>query len=291
MFSPTCGTALQNRGVQPLLDAILDYLPSPLDARPAQASKTQSKKKNKKNKNSNNTNASDPLCALAFKVIHDMRRGPLTFVRVYKILKYFFTILNTVTGQTERVSRVLQISGGETSEVDQVIAGNIAALVGPKSSRTGATFCAKTETFRVMMYVFNTIIFHYKTFYEIFFFLISKKKISYLIIFFKRHIFSLETDSALQEQSLGIALKQLQREVHDESSGQIIVAGMGELHLDIILDRLKREFKQNVYQNKVRVSYRETIQTENESSFTFHQEMYVLFFFFYRKKKHRIFFL
>jgi elongation factor G len=229
--------------------------------------------------------AHGPLRALAFKALHCPQRGPLTLVRVYSgTLEAGSVLVNATRGGKERVSRVLRVSGGDTDEVPRVTCGNIAALVGPREARTGDTLCGKdsgksakkerAKRAKRAQQTGNTRkgkpadgeASDEPTFWGP---VVLEGMAPPPPVFTA----ALEVESAAQEQSLRRALERLQREdpsIHvsdDEASGQTLVAGMGELHLEVVMDRLRREFRQTVYQSRVRVAYRESVSAASEGVF------------------------
>ncbi len=235
-----CGSALKNKGVQRLLDAVTDYLPSPLDI-PAV---TGSDPADESVKITREAKDSEPLTALAFKIATDPFVGKLCFVRVYSgVMKAGTYIYNTNTGQKERISRLVQLHANHREEVEEITAGNIGAIVGLKDTITGQTLCDPDHP-------------------------ILLEKIS-----FAKPVISLaiEPKSKADQEKLGVALRKLAEEdptfsvSTDEETGQTIIAGMGELHLEIMVDRMKREFKVEANVGKPQVAYRETITGEAEA--------------------------
>jgi elongation factor G len=243
IYPVLCGTALKNKGVQSLLDAVVRYLPSPLEA-PAQIGS------NPKTKEEVETPAKDdaPFVALVFKVAHDPFVGKLYFFRVYSgSLESGSYVLNNTTGTRERVSRVVRLHANHREEVKQVFAGDIAALVGLKETKTGDTI--SIDSFPIQL-----------------------EKIT-----FPEPVISvaIEPKTKADQEKLGISLKEFLDEdptlkvSYDEETGQTIVAGMGELHLEIIIDRMKREFGVEANVSAPRVAYKETIRktTQAENKF------------------------
>lgn len=233
-----CGTAFKNRGVQPMLDAIVDYLPSPLDKKavigldPKSGGDVQRETKDE-----------EPFAALAFKIMSDPYVGRLTFFRVYSgVLKCGSYLLNSVKEKRERISRILQMHANKREEIDEIRAGDIAAAVGLKYTSTGDTLCA-----------------------------VDKPIILESIQFPEPVIFvAIEPKTKVDQEKLGMALAKLAEEdptfkvKGDPETGQTIISGMGELHLEIIVDRLLREFRVEANVGKPQVSYKETIRTETE---------------------------
>ncbi|PKD42969.1 elongation factor G [Rhodohalobacter barkolensis] len=239
-----CGTALKNKGVQVLLDKVIEYLPSPLDVEAVDG--VDPKDETKKMKR--NPSVDEPFSALAFKIATDPYVGKLTFFRVYSgQLEKGSYILNSTTGDRERVGRILEMHANDKKDIDIVRAGDIAAAVGVKKVNTGDTFCD----------VDNPIVLEQITFPE---------PVIKLAI---------EPKSKADAEKLTTGLVKLAEEdptfqvTTDEETGQTTVAGMGELHLEIIVDRLRREFKVEANVGQPQVSYRETISKPFE-----HREVY-----------------
>src|SRR5580658_3966387 len=233
-----CGSAFKKKGVQPLLDSIVDYLPSPLDIPPAQGLEPGTDNIIVVEADDNNK-----FCSLAFKLWTDVYAGKLVFFRVYSgKLKKGDTIYNPRTRRRERVARLMIIQGSERKDVDQVFAGDIAALVGLRNITTGDTLC--DEEFDVML--------EPPTFPE--------PVISMAV----------EPKTKADNEKLGEGLQRLAEEdptfrcFHNDETGQLIIAGMGELHLEIIVDRLKREFKVDASTGAPQIAYRETVTSAAE---------------------------
>jgi elongation factor G len=227
-----CGASFRNKGVQPLLDAIIDYLPSPLDVPPVKGVDL------KGGDLSFSANNGHPLSALAFKIMSDPYTGQLTFFRIYSgALKSGDSVLNATKGKRERVGRLLKMHANKREEIQEVSAGDIFAVVGLKHTTTGDTICSEKEP----------IILESMTFPE--------PVISIAI----------EPITKGDLEKLGTSLQKLALEdpsfkvKTDEETGQTILSGMGELHLEIIVDRLLREFKVEANVGKPQVAYRETI--------------------------------
>ena len=239
-----CGTALRNKGVQILLDNVLNYLPSPLDVEAVHGTDPDDDEKELVRK----PDPSEPFAALAFKIATDPYVGKLTFFRVYSgTLEKGSYIMNSTTGNKERIGRILEMHANEKKDIDIVRAGDIAAAVGVKEVRTGDTFCS----------VDNQIILEQITFPE---------PVIKLAV---------EPKSKADAEKLTTGLVKLAEEdptfkvTTDEETGQTTIAGMGELHLEIIVDRLKREFKVEANVGAPQVAYRETI-----SQPVTHRELY-----------------
>jgi len=242
-FNPVItGTALKNKGVQPMLDAVTDYLPSPLDI-PAidgtdpNNSETVVQRKADKN---------EPLGALAFKIATDPFVGRITFVRVYSgTLKSGTSVYNATTGDNERIGRLLQMHANSREEIAEIPAGHIGAVVGLKNTKTGETLCDEK----------NPIVLESMEFPD--------PVIS----------ISVEPKSKADQEKMGVALSKLAEEdpsfrvSTDEETNQTIISGMGELHLDIIVDRMKREFKVEANVGAPQVAYRESIEKEMEAEY------------------------
>ncbi len=229
-----CGTALKNKGVQLLLDAVCRFLPSPIDLPPVEG-KNPSNEEVLTRKSDDN----EPFAALAFKVATDPYVGTLTYFRVYSgILATGSYVLNPVTGEKERISRMVRMHSAEREEVKEVFAGDIAATVGLKNTSTGHTLCEEN----------SPIILEEITFPE--------PVISIRI----------EPKTKADQEKMGMALKKLAEEdptfriKSDAETGETVISGMGELHLDILVDRMKREFKVEAQVGRPQVAYRETIK-------------------------------
>jgi elongation factor G len=229
-----CGTAFKNKGVQLLLDAVVDYLPSPTEVPPIEATNV-----NTKAKKPIEPDPAKQFYALAFKIMIDPFVGVLSFVRVYSgTLTAGSYIYNARTGQKERVSRILRMHANKREEVEMIDAGDIAAVVGIRDTITGDTLCAENtdwvlESINVPNPVIST---------------------------------SVEPQNKADYEKMVNGLRKLMQEdpsfrfSYNEETGQTEIAGMGELHLEIIVDRLRREYKVEVRQGKLQVAYRETIQ-------------------------------
>ncbi|MDP9284417.1 MAG: elongation factor G, partial [Actinomycetota bacterium] len=232
------GSAFKNKGVQPLLDAVIDYLPSPLDVPPMQGLDPKSGAEITRQ-----PSVEEPFSALAFKVMSDPFVGKLTYFRVYSgKIKAGDRVLNTTTGKTERISRILQMHANHREERDEIGAGDIAAGVGLKSTTTGDTLAIGTAP----------IVLESMTFPE-----------PVIAV-------AVEPKSKADQDKLGNGLARLAEEdptfrvTSDEETGQTLIAGMGELHLEIIIDRLKREFNVDANVGRPQVAYRETISRPAE---------------------------
>ena len=234
-----CGSAFKNKGVQTMLDGVIEYLPSPIDVPPIKGILDDKNESEGERKSSDD----DPFAALAFKIATDPFVGTLTFFRVYSgVLKSGDTVYNPVKGKKERVGRILQMHANSREDLKEVRAGDIAAAVGLKDIVTGDTLCDQNNIITLERMEFPDPV------------------ISVAV----------EPKTKPDQEKMGIALGKLAQEdpsfrVHtDEESGQTIISGMGELHLEIIVDRLKREFKVEANVGKPQVAYRETIRATLE---------------------------
>ncbi|MBI2626643.1 MAG: elongation factor G [Parcubacteria group bacterium] len=234
-----CGAALRNKGVQFMLDAVVHYLPSPLDVPPVRGINVKTGEEELRE-----TKDDAPFSALAFKVATDPYVGQLTYFRVYSgQLKAGSYVLNTSSGQQERVGRILQMHANERKEMQEVYAGYIAATVGLKSTKTGHTLCDPEHPVRLEEITFPEPV-------------ISLR---------------IEPRTKADQEKMGVALKRLSDEdptfrlKGDEETGDTIISGMGELHLEIIVDRMKREFGVEANVGRPQVAYKETIQKLTES--------------------------
>lgn len=230
-----CGTAFKNKGVQAMLDGVIRLLPSPVDVPPVKGVDVDDESKELTRESSDKA----PFSALAFKIMTDPFVGSLTFFRVYSgMLNAGDQVLNSVKGKKERIGRLLQMHSNQRDEIKEVLAGDIAAAVGLKDVTTGDTLCSMDDP----------IVLERMTFPE--------PVISMAV----------EPKTKSDQEKMGIALSRLAQEDPsfrvrtDEESGQTIIAGMGELHLDIIVDRMKREFNVEANVGKPQVAYRETIR-------------------------------
>jgi elongation factor G len=233
------GTALRNKGVQLVLDAVVDYLPSPLDVPPVTGTdpKTGAEITRKADDN-------EPFAALAFKVATDPFVGQLTFFRVYSgTLKAGSYVINATNGQKERIGRILQMHANHREEIEEIRAGGIGALVGLKATTTGDTLCDEQKQIILENIVFPEPVID----------------------------IAVEPKTKADQEKMGLALRKLAGEDPtlrlrtDEESGQTIISGMGELHLDIIIDRMKREFGVEANIGQPQVAYRETIKGEAQA--------------------------
>ncbi len=236
-----CGSAFKNKGVQTMLDAVIDFMPAPIDIPPIKGIMDDAKNTETERPASDDA----PFASLAFKIATDPFVGTLTFFRVYSgVLQSGTTVYNPVKSKKERIGRLLQMHANSREEIKEVRAGDIAAAVGLKEVTTGDTLCDidKVITLERMEFPDPVI------------------------------AVAVEPKTKADQEKMGIALNKLAQEdpsfhVHtDEESGQTIISGMGELHLEIIVDRMKREFKVEANVGKPQVAYRETIRTTVEEA-------------------------
>ena len=228
-----CGTAFKNKGVQRMLDAVIELMPSPLDIPPVAGTDEDEKEVSRK------ADDSEKFSALAFKLMTDPFVGQLTFVRVYSgVLSKGDTVYNPVRGKKERIGRIVQMHANNRQEVDEIRAGDIAACVGLKDVTTGETLCDPAAVVTLERMVFPEPVIRQ----------------------------AVEPKTKADQEKMGIALSRLAAEDPsfrvntDEESGQTIIGGMGELHLEIIVDRMKREFGVEANVGKPQVAYRETVR-------------------------------
>ncbi|MFT4268387.1 MAG: elongation factor G [Xenophilus sp.] len=230
-----CGSAFKNKGVQRMLDAVIELMPSPLDIPPVQGTDEDEKEASRK------ADDGEKFSALAFKLMTDPYVGQLTFVRVYSgVLSKGDSVYNPVKGKKERIGRIVQMHANERLEVDEIRAGDIAACVGLKDVTTGETLCDPDAVITLERMEFPEPV-------------IAQ---------------AVEPKTKADQEKMGIALQRLAQEDPsfrvrtDEESGQTIISGMGELHLEIIVDRMKREFGVEANVGKPQVAYRETIRKQ-----------------------------
>jgi elongation factor G len=234
VFPVICGSAFKNKGVQTLLDAVVDYLPSPLDKPPVEGPNPHNPDHIEARKPDDN----EPMSALAFKIINDTY-GKLCFVRVYSgSLKTGDTILNPRTGKTERVGRLVKMHANKREDVTEILAGDICACVGLKDMKTGDTLCSPNHPIALGAIIFpETVI-----------------------------SVAIEPKTKADQEKMAVALSRLADEDPtfkvrtDEDSGQTIISGMGELHLEILVDRMKREHRVEANVGEPKVAFRETIR-------------------------------
>ncbi len=234
-FTPVlCGSSFKNKGVQPLLDAVIDYLPSPLDVPPVEGVDPKSDEVVVRN-----ADDSEPFAALAFKIMADPFVGKLTFFRVYSgTLEAGGRVLNVGSGKTERVGRILMMHANDREELEKVYAGDIAAGVGIKQIVTGDTLCAPDKPVKLETIVFPEPVIKV----------------------------AVEPKTKSDQEKMSVALGRLAEEdptfqvQTNEETGQTEISGMGELHLEVLVDRMRREFNVEANVGKPQVSYRETVR-------------------------------
>jgi len=236
-FPVLCADALGNKGTRKLMDAVVDYLPSPIDIEAVKGIDLNDKEIERK------ASDSEPFSALAFKVMNDPFVGNLTFFRVYSgVLKSGSYVLNATTGQKERIGRILQMHANQRKEISEVYAGEIAAAVGLKDTTTGDTLCDEKHAVILEKMVFPEPVIE----------------------------LAIEPKSKADQEKMSLALQKLAKEdpsfraKTDHETGQTIIAGMGELHLDVLVDRMKREFSVEANVGKPQVAYRETLKSTAE---------------------------
>jgi elongation factor G len=245
-FRPVlCGTAFKNKGVQPLLDAVIDYLPSPVDVLGIKIAAEEGEDESAERRRIK-ADINAPFSGLAFKIIND-KYGTLTFVRVYSgTLKAGDTLLNTTRGQKERIGRMFQMHADKRDEIKEVTAGDIAAFVGLKDTQTGDTLAAESDPVVLERMAFPVPVID-----------ISVEP---------------KTKDSVEKMTLGLQKLAAEdpslRLKTDQESGQTILSGMGELHLDIIVDRLRREYGVEANIGAPQVAYRETISKAHTETYT-----------------------
>jgi elongation factor G len=235
----TCGTAFKNKGVQPLLDAIVNYLPSPLDVEAIKGHDMRDEEKVIERKPSEE----EPFAALAFKIMSDPHLGKLTFIRVYSgVLEAGSSVLNSVKDRKERIGKIYRMHANKREEIERVGAGDIVAVMGLKQTTTGETLCNDKNPVVLESMSFPAPVINV----------------------------AIEPKTKADQQKLGTAIQRLAEEDPsfqvrtDEETGQTIIAGMGELHLEVLVDRMKREFKVEANVGRPQVAYRETIRRKVE---------------------------
>ncbi|QKG24833.1 elongation factor G [Actinomadura verrucosospora] len=235
----TCGTAFKNKGVQPLLDAIVRYLPSPLDVEAIEGHAVRDEEKVLIRKPSED----EPFSALAFKIATDPHLGKLTFVRVYSgVLESGASVMNSVKERKERIGKIYRMHANKRTEIERAGAGDIVAVMGLKQTTTGETLCDDKDPIVLESMNFPAPVIHV----------------------------AIEPKTKADQQKLGTAIQRLAEEDPsfqvrtEEDTGQTVISGMGELHLEILVDRMKREFKVEANVGKPQVAYRETISKKVE---------------------------
>ncbi|KZL20521.1 Elongation factor G [Pseudovibrio axinellae] len=237
-----CGTAFKNKGVQPLLDAVVDYLPNPVEVPAIKGIDAKTEEETVRE-----SSDEEPLGMLAFKIMNDPFVGSLTFARIYSgVLNKGSSVLNTVKGKRERVGRMMQMHSNSRDDIDVAYAGDIVAIAGLKDTTTGDTLCDPLKPVILERMEFPDPVIE----------------------------IAVEPKTKGDQEKMGLALNRLAAEdpsfrvKTDEESGQTIIAGMGELHLDILVDRMKREFKVEANIGAPQVAYRETITKSADVDYT-----------------------
>ncbi len=237
-----CGSAFKNKGVQAMLDAVIELMPAPTDIPPVTGILEDESEGQRR------ASDDEPFSALAFKIMTDPFVGQLTFFRVYSgVIKTGDTVYNPIKGRKERLGRILQMHANQREEIKEVFAGDIAAAVGLKEATTGETLCAVDKVITLVRMVFPEPVIHV----------------------------AVEPKTKIDQEKMGIALNRLAQEDPsfrvrtDEESGQTIISGMGELHLEILVDRMRREFNVEANVGAPQVAYREAIRksVEQEGKF------------------------
>src|SRR5207302_1641086 len=239
VFPVICGTAFKNKGVQPLLDAVVDFLPSPLDVPDVMGTNPDTHKEEARK-----ADDKQPFSALAFKIMTDSFVGQLTFIRVYSgQLQSGDSVLNIRTGKSERIGRLLKMHANKREDISEILAGDICAAVGLRNVTTGDTICDERHPVALESIEFPEPVI----------------------------AVAVEPKTKNDQEKMSLALSKLAQEdptfkVHtDPDSGQTIISGMGELHLEIIIDRMMREFSVEANVGKPQVAYRETIRKQSEA--------------------------
>lgn len=236
-----CGSAFKNKGVQPLLDAVVDYMPSPLDVAAIKGVKLDGETEDERPSSDD-----EPFSALAFKVMNDPFVGTLTFCRIYSGKLEKGTLLNSVKDKKEKVGRILEMHSNDRKDIDEAFAGDIVALAGMKTTTTGDTLCDPEKPIILERMEFPEPVIE----------------------------LSVEPKTKADQEKMGIALNRLAAEdpsfrvTTDHESGQTIIKGMGELHLDILVDRMKREFKVEANVGAPQVAYRESLGKAVDTDYT-----------------------
>ena len=235
-----CGTALRNKGVQFMLDAAVDYLPSPIDLPETKGFNPNKPEEEVVRKADDN----EPLAALAFKIAADPFVGSLTYFRVYSgVLKRGTYVLNSIKGEKERIGRILRMHANHREEVEEVYAGDIAAIVGLKNTTTGDTLCDPENPLVLEKIEFPEPVIHMR----------------------------IEPKTKADQEKMGLALRKLSEEdptfqvKTDQETAETLIGGMGELHLEVLVDRMKREFKVEANTGRPQVAYKETIKGNAEA--------------------------
>jgi elongation factor G len=243
IFPVICGSAFKNKGVQNMLDAVVDYLPSPIEVPPVQGVSVDDKDKVMERKSDDK----EPFAGLIFKIMTDPYVGQLCFLRVYSgVLKSGDSVLNAIKGKKERIGRLVKMHANKREDIQEIVAGDICACVGLKTVSTGDTICADNAPVILEAIDFPAPVIQ----------------------------LAIEPKTKADQEKLGLAINKLVTEdptlkvSTDPDTGQTILAGMGELHLEIIVDRMKREFNVEANVGKPQVAYRETIRQMAEAEYT-----------------------
>ena len=239
-----CGSAFKNKGVQAMLDAVVDFLPSPLDVESVQGTEYR----NEENAMTRQSSDDEPFSALAFKIMTDPYVGTLAFIRVYSgTCNVGETLLNSSSGKKERIGRVVKMHANNREDVKELHAGDIVALVGPKGVRTGETLCSQDDPI-----------------------VLESMKFPEPVI-----SIAIEPKTKSDQEKVSVALAKIATEdpsfrvSTDEETGQTLISGMGELHLEIVVDRLTREFKVDANIGRPQVAYKETIRKTVQHEYKF----------------------
>jgi elongation factor G len=251
-FPVLCGASLKNRGVQPLLDAVVHYLPSPLDVPPVEAEIVAGRRAGERVKRF--PNVDQPLLALAYKLIQDPHRGPVVLFRVYSgVLRAKDQVLDVTRDRKERINKLLLVQAAKTEEIEEVGPGNIAAAVGLRFATTGDTLILAKDDERVIlpgMQIPEPVIFR-----------------------------SIEPTTSAEQKDLAEALDRIQKEdpsfrvIEDSESGQTLIAGQGELHLEVVIHKLERAYRLTPRVGKPQVAYRETASKPTRVEFEYDREV------------------
>ena len=244
-----CGTSFKNKGVQPLLDAITAYLPSPQDVEAIEGH--DPKDESEETKLSRKPNTDEPMSALIFKIMSDPHLGKLTYVRIYSgVLTTGSQVLNSVKGRKERIGKIYRMHSNKREEIAEAGAGDIVAVMGLKDTTTGESLCDPSSPIILESMTFPAPVIQV----------------------------AIEPKTKSDQEKLGIAIQRLADEdpsfqvATDEETGQTVIGGMGELHLDVLVDRMKREFKVEANVGKPQVAYRETIRKKVEGHVYTHKK-------------------
>ncbi|WP_116247432.1 elongation factor G [Nocardiopsis sp. FIRDI 009] len=244
-----CGTAFKNKGVQPLLDAVTDYLPSPLDVEAIEGH--DPKDESEETKLARKPSVDEPMSALVFKIMSDPHLGKLTYVRVYSgVLEQGTQVLNSLKGRKERIGKIYRMHSNKREEISQAGAGDIVAVMGLKDTTTGETLCDQSAPIVLESMSFPAPVIEV----------------------------AIEPKTKSDQEKLGIAIQRLADEdpsfqvASDEQTGQTVISGMGELHLEVLVNRMRDEFKVEANIGKPQVAYRETIRKKVEGHVYTHKK-------------------